>query len=412
MNRADNQDLSQLADAAEQVVQAVQEGSDPTEAAVKVAGQNEFSNNWTSRMCELSNRLFAMSQIESSDSEKRAGDYPVIDPEAVTEQMFPSVVVPAKAASAVQHNMGQTIGYEPPPMTKAAHAGQPAAKKAKIVSEEDLLQRAFQSREELQDIVKNASRKRQHVAHEVGLSAKAAALAIAESQVLFSDVEERARWMYGQAGTVAMTAVHGFMPKAARFDGTPREFTTNPWGQTPYTAVFNVVKTVKRASMQLTACETEEKLAARFVEVIGTHLRGIAKTQGGQEKDAAGIGPYLIMKEMLSTANKPTESQTPEELLAGGVTEEDAELSNRLRSSQALAAALSDEVISQYPLPQVIQSYNRLTAMLPRSTNYSAVLVPNMRQMLETPDRSPMDIEQTQKVEQRLADKDAPALIA
>lgn len=105
MERADSSDMIKFTRSAEEVKAGIEKGLDPREVVIKVAKAASYNPQWTSRLCEVTNRILAVSMHENSDAEKRASVYPTVDPASVVEELFPTKIkVATKAASAKPAN--------------------------------------------------------------------------------------------------------------------------------------------------------------------------------------------------------------------------------------------------------------------------------------------------------------------
>ena len=264
----------------------------------------------------------------------------------------------------------------------------------------EIVKRACAARADYRRDIKDLIHKKADLIENVQAALMKAASEIIDGSHSFKDIEERAKAFYGTEIDGIMTKLAEFVPNATRFEGEPRLFTTNLWNKEPYRATKDVIDTFRKAAVMSDAIETQKKASQKVIDYIDSCLTGI-----NHVKQAAGDGVLQTLTRLSvlgHNALKPGEdgkSDRSNESWQLGLSPGTV---NELRSvdvRSALTSALSDPVVSKFPLHEIIHRYNKLAELSPRAVENSALLVPLLRQGLEVPDVSPYDLRQVQDLE-------------
>lgn len=92
MKKASTTDIQKFHDAVQGVYRGILAGTPPTDAVIKQARALSYTQPWTQRLCEATNRLLAVDQLSASDTTKRAGEHPVVKIEEALAKLFPTTI--------------------------------------------------------------------------------------------------------------------------------------------------------------------------------------------------------------------------------------------------------------------------------------------------------------------------------
>lgn len=92
MKKATDEELSKLHLAASDVYNAIKSGADVNDSIIKVAKREEYNENWTRRLCEISNRLLTLDHMENAEGKKVAAEHELVDIEKVVDDLFPKSI--------------------------------------------------------------------------------------------------------------------------------------------------------------------------------------------------------------------------------------------------------------------------------------------------------------------------------
>ena len=404
MNRASDTSLRVLHDAAEVVYKQISDGADPKQAVKSAATAAKYSKAWTSRLCEITNRLIACDHIDIADGEKAAGEHPVVETDQVLEELFPTTVVTLSdvkaAAASIPHSWNaRPYRYSdiPAPMVKQASEKQADARPrlGGFPDEQAALDRADVVRRRFDDAVGMVREKRAEAEYELAPLCKLAVTAIKESGLNPAEIEERAVAWFGKDAHAVMSAIGGFAGGFKRFKGEPRIFTTDPWDRAPFSNVKAAVIAFRQNALELDIRQTVEDIAKRASSQIRQGIHKAANVIGTASLAA-------LAKSKLNEASSPKESDE-DDIHTAGLTPEHVAYLNTIRAKQALVPALNDPVISRMDLNDVVRAYNRIANVVPRSFMNGTTLITMLRQALEQPDLGATDIALMQNVEKGLA---------
>ena len=406
MNRASDKTLKLLHDTAQTVYSEVLKGSDPEDTIVTTAKAASYSKAWTSRLCEITNRLMAVDHIDRAKGDKAASEHPLVDTERVLTRLFPTTVQGKKAASVAQ---GSTLL---PRAYRYSQISKPTEKAASITesprgeglcgfpTEQAVLDRADVLRQTLKVAQTIVGDRREAALVELAPLCKMAASAIRESGINPTEIEERAVAWFGKDAHEAMRAIGSFAGGFTQFQGEPRVFTTNPWNKVPYSHVKAAVIALRQNVLELDTRERVMDIARRTEAQLSQGMRKAA----GAKEGAGIIGTSLLlgMPERISKATHPDKA-TGQDLSLAGITAEDIQFLNSIKARQALVGALNHEGIERQDLGDVVRTYNRMGEGYGHTAMNETALISMLRQALEQPDIGGTDIRQFQDVEKGLA---------
>jgi len=411
MKKADGKTIqTKLAGVAFEVFEDIQGGKSPNESAIKRARNNSLSEEWTRRVCELTNRMVAMNHFENAESTKRAGEYPTIDADAVIGTLFPvDIASTTKAAHVAEPVPGERFMGPVGQMAKAASTERKPCVHARRMSTEGIFHKAAMLAQRLKrDVDSNYSQSRYAINRDISEAFKKAANALVGAD--WQSIEERMLHRYGEESRVVMDLISQYMPKHAnvkRFDGKPRVFTTNPWETSPFKECQHAIGVWKQAAIRL----ENAQCVHRFAGAVRDKLHVLFK-EASANKDASAISAMMMARIMglKDMGDDKVDKPDRDDILLAGIKPQDIQNMRAMAAREALAAAVTDPVISSYPLSKITQSFNRISHSTPRIALDPEALVSLMRRDLEEPDRSMFDIEQQQKVEKQLSEKSDPMI--
>lgn len=402
MKKASDEDLKILHESAADVYGQILAGGDPKTAVVKVAKEASYSRAWTSRLCEVTNRLLAVEHIESAGT-KAASEHPLVDVDQVLIELFPTKVntnQPKQASTATGGHRQYRYSDLGRQTVKQASATPPEESGlCGFPDEKSLLDRADAVRAHLKTARTMVQVRESDAECELAPVCKLAVSAIRESGENPAEIEERAVAWFGKDAHCVMDAIGAFATDFARFQGKPRVFTTNPWDKEPFSSVKSAVVAFRQHALEL---DTHRRVADIALRVENQITHGIQKAAGMKEGGTAAGFILGKIPTSINETSKPSTS-TSSELATAGMTDEDVAFLNSIKARQALVGALLDPVISRSDIGDVIRAYNRTGDVAPRSFMNETALVSLLRKALEEPDLGGSDITQMQDVEKGLA---------
>jgi hypothetical protein len=407
---ADMTMLQTLADAAREAYDSVLvSGKAPLDAVTKVAAEHRFTEPWTERLCELTNRLLAMDHMTNSPPEKRASDHPLVKTEDVVARLFPATIGPmSKAASTPAAPTPGEIFRPGASMEKAASAAaepaQPAAPfgGGSFIGALDGL-RKYRTKMAHADELYRDDKVR--IETDVRLAMAKAAATIEQYALSFQDVEERAIHRLGPDARSAMDMIAPFMhTKVARFTGEPRIFTTNPWEGSPWKEVDQAVEQMCKSALDYMGATWVHKMAMSIVRKLDAGLKDVAQTTAKR----AGFSESLMEAGKGALGADPNKGPSFDSVITAGLAPEDVQSLRIVNARQALAEAMSDPIIKSFPLHRRLQEFNRIGEVSPRASTSASTLIPLLREALANQDVSPFALKQRQEVESSLAQSQDP----
>jgi len=405
MNKASGQDIQRLRDSADEVLRLISAGETPTDAVVKVAGDRRLTQEWTSRLAEISNRLLTLDHFETAGTQK-AASHPLVEIDAVRRQLFPTTlrkVAGLRAGQAVVEpvlrDMRNLRRRRVGELTEKVAAVSPPEPHL-LSNEQDILRRAELAIESLKmaDSDHRVALAESH--RQAGLAAKIASRAILRGSVNPLELEERAVAWYGRDAVTAMDiAAQHINTKLARLQAEPRIFTTNPWDRSPYREFGNLVITIRQEAVKVAMADDIHAVAAKVRGVYESLLHTLAT---GTKVAAISLDPFLGLRERAAV---PADASADRDIRLAGISPEDVAMINGLRAREALVGALRDPVVARADLGRVMRAYNILGDSSPRGMLNEATLTALLRSSLER-EQEPFDIERAQSIERGLSAKD------
>lgn len=280
------------------------------------------------------------------------------------------------------------------------------------------------------------------IEHNIADAMRKAARALSvHPEIKFRDVEERTLAKFGPDADGAIDLLTSYVKDASRFDGKPRMFTTNPWNRSPFIEVADAVKTLcKEACVaiyvdkQLTKCaallakmtkssgmfsgaaDAAKNMASGATGLVGSATTGVGSALSSAAGAAMGmpgklLGAAKALKGEVESGGGD-DGMSVDDTIYNTTNVDSMNVQSSIDARMALADALSDDVISTYPVSKVIGTYNRLADIYPRAVVSSATLIPMLRRTLANPDVEAHDITMSQKVEEGLAKSQDPTKIS
>jgi hypothetical protein len=410
MNVASKQSLTKLADVAKEAYESVLAGENPDQAVIKAARSHELTENWTGRVCELTNRLIAYDHMLTAPAEKRASDHPVVHPDKVMAEMFPAEPgrIEAKAASIAKPMPGETFRAKPN-MAKAASAKSVEAKPfgggnySDSLTRLDLFRRKMARADELFHDDCYAMEER------IRTALNKAANAIRYSRFSFKDIEERVAHEFSPDAIKVMDKIAERLTKVARFTGDPRIFTTDPWSRTPFAEVDQAILEVRQSAFDYQNRKAIHKAAKSILADINEGIKKAANANKSAGFAGDAVSGMLGMQ--LGGDTKKTQNVgTKEDIMTAGVDPASEQELDGIQGRHALATALADPVIHKHSknLSKVMAAFNQISETTPKAALNSETLIPMLRSVLEGHDKSVFDIKQQQDIETALAGTQDP----
>ncbi|GAF71658.1 unnamed protein product, partial [marine sediment metagenome] len=192
MDKASQENLKLLHDSASDVYGRIIAGADPKVAVVKVASEAEYSQEWTGRLCEITNRLLAVDHIEHSEGEKAAAEHLLINTDDVMAELFPTTITQQSVKAAAESILERNYHYKdlPAPMIKrASQMRAPTQKLGGFLTKRSFLDRTDAVRKSLKRASQMVGSYESDATHELSALCKEAAVALLEPGVNASLIE-------------------------------------------------------------------------------------------------------------------------------------------------------------------------------------------------------------------------------
>ena len=400
MDKASDTDLRALKDSAADVFGSILAGGDAKAAVIRVSKAASYTPAWTSRLCEVTNRLLAVERIEDP-GEKAAGEYPTIQPDEVLKEMFPTDILATSKAASVTGLLGHRIQYGYRDIVKHSTEKRASVPEKDVgglcgfQDEQEVLDVADGIMQDLKPARKMARRAEVEAEFDLAPICKMAVTAIRNSGLDPALIEERAVAFFGKDAHATMDAISDYATDFTRFKGEPRVFTTNPWDREPFSNVKEAVIRFRQTALELDMHRRIADIAGRAANQLNHGIRKAAGSKEALNMGAALAGYAASQLQGIDSSKK--------DVSTAGLTSEDVSYLNSIKARQALVSALKDDVVQRSDLSDIISTYNSITDVGPRQALRAPHLVSMLRQALQQPDIGGTDLALLQNVEQGIA---------
>lgn len=443
MNTLSKEAETRILDAIQDVCHHVSEGMDPTSAVVKVASEEQLTPNFIKLVCTGYNTGATTYQREKSAGilDKMA-EFPLADLPSVMDQMFPDKPVHnsiLKEASAVsdEYSRAPKVGRGPSRLREKSASlrdilGEPAEKAGRTIPSEERMKHAYC---QALDIKREREVKRAEAAHAQDklLQGLADLLeTVKRGSYDLPALEYAAKARYGEAGTAVFNYIYANAPRLkAAHDG--RRLVEVPWDTDIGRKISAVVDAATAAVHYKSAyqryadfCESKTaklldpfELAPAATTIQTTSILSGSSSQPLTKAGFLGsvmnsIGSGIGFNAGQSLRNSTSLSKSPSELASGMAEDlDDPEHDNELRKIQSRTMLqdlmMNDEVISGYDPGEVLDAYNEIVGVTPRSATQAAIVRPLLRKRLTQGAIEPFEAAEMVNIEKGLGEVNKPA---
>lgn len=420
---------TKIATALNEVVDLVNEGASPTDAVVKVASAHRMLPGHVNLMVNAYNIGRSEAQRKgTADLFEKVSEFELADAAQAVDRMFPDVV---KSAGVLARETVVSPEYSHPPrflaerkrLTKLAD-GKVIDWKMVAVAPPPLprdphtaVKRAYSKLVDHKRMFEETRRSAQHFFDTAnGLVEKLAQELRRPNAPLFTEVAENSRIMFGKRAELLMARLAETNKVLTKQAAQGRTASVNE-------ACALVGKVLDAAESFELAREAHEKAAATFDEEAGDTARPFVSAAqapgsvlgqfsnekvaflGGLFGTAVGSGFGRAVGDKIV---KPTES-----LQAGmknKLTDPQHEATMRNIQTESMLSDLmaNDDVISGYDPNEVVNHFNEISQLSPRSTNQSGLMRALLRKRLQQGALDPYEVDMLLKIESGLKNRDNP----
>lgn len=424
---------AQLLNGVEKLSALVEQGLEPTDALVKVAQELRVPPNFVELMARAYNIGKQAEQREGSESVlEKLATFTLADSRAALERLYPDEPVTTpdldeKTAVAACYSLPPKLpqfSAEPKvAFEKIARAPAPEPLREKKtdhqvkVAEMHHLQRDVEStRQDSVAVRDQLMGKIAEIAHYFKLSP--------DVRRPWPEVYKRAGLTFGQAGLNVMECVAGEFPEgAARFKKEAAAAMPGPMDRRwcPYNWIEQAIKLAESyIDKRLVYVQTKEAYDAKRAEVVPPSDAPPSQTTGQEagvlglisEKRSLGLFDYATVQGLRdvgksifshTAAGKPTQELVEDQLGQLDDPKHDAEL-RKIRTEAMLQDFLAnDDIISGHDPEEVLQHFNEISQLSPRSTNQPAVMRSLLRKRLSAGAHEPFEAAEIANIERTLA---------
>lgn len=416
---------NRIVEAAERVVDLVNQGMAPNDAMFKIASEVKLTPEFVRRLTEVFNTSRMLAHFNTAPPEKRADAFPLVDAEVVIARMYPKV---EKAAS--DNKIRRTSGFAAPPsfvapvMTKAADAERTFGKEttygraeiSRVVHRANLLKAAAER--ELEHLRTDAAyRRHQLQTHLV----KAADCFWKVNRPSFADVEAQVLAHYGVPAKDVMTLVYDLCEGGSLGEKraeSPAENAIFDEDEPPYCHIRNALQAAAAAADFSQKCAAVTQELREYTQALDTRLGlGRPGTEARRipfpfddlmDKESAAV-PSLTASVLLGNQlsqlfeRQSNNDNRMEQKIQHGFDPE-YEASLRAARTKTLLNELMtvDPVISRYNSEDVVAAFNEISSMTPRVANQPALLRGLLARRLELGRIDPFEASQVVTTERGL----------
>lgn len=424
---------AQLLNGVEKLSALVEQGLEPTDALVKVARELRVPPNFVELMARAYNIGKQAEQRESSDNVlDKLATFTLADSQSALERLYPDEPV---TTPQLDEKTAVASCYSLPPKLPAFHAEPPRVfeKIARAAAPEPLreeksmhqvkaaemyrLQREVEiTRQDSVAVRDQLMSKLAEIAHYFKLST--------DMRRPWPEVYKRAGLTFGQAGLNVMDCVAGEFPEGAdRFKKEAAAPMPGPMDRRwcPYNWIEQAIKLAEICvDKRLIYVQTKEAYEAKRAEVVPPSDAPPSQTTGQpagvlgviSEKQSLGLFDYATVQGLRdvgksifshTSAGKPTQELMEDQLGQLDDPRHDAEL-RKIRTEAMLQDFLAnDDIISGHDPDEVLQHFNDISQLSPRSANQPAVMRSLLRKRLSAGAHEPFEAAEIANIERTLA---------
>lgn len=386
---------NKILEAIQDICEYVNDGMHPTAATIKVAEEHSLTPNFIQLACTGYNTGATTFQREKAAGilEKMA-EFPLVDTSAVLAHLYPSKPVTSgvlKEASAVSSEYSKAPKSNKLNPLKVAYAEKIASTKlpmnhkaTALTDPNSRMKRAYNQSIALKRSL--ANKRAQYAGAQDDLLSKLGQVAdtVRRSGVDIGSWEAAAVARNGAAGKAVFDYVYAKCSNSKRANTAGR--TLVDWSQPLGRLIDNAIKSARdvvsiAAEYRALEADTEQKVAALLAPHLADEQPVVIETK--KADILSGLGGA-----MLAGGNQATGLGKSPTALAQGYADEldDPAHDNELRQIRARAMLqdlmMNDEVISGYDPGEVMDAYNEISSVTPRSSTQSAIIRPLLRKRL------------------------------
>jgi len=410
----------------------VNAGSDPTDAAVKVAEDRGLSKNFIKLMCTGYNSGASTYQRESGSGVlEKFAEVPLSRTEQVVEKLYPSQVLsPAeeKAAGAVSAEYSQPVQV----FAKEAEADSKNLlavnlKEAYGIQDQapveipvaDQMKRAYSEALSMRRDHELSRRTYTRLQDELlsGISRLTDYFKVSsyDRKWTLEEVDYAVSERFSKAGSLLMQAVTSRLPKTEkRASGPPKTVRPIEWNDTPFKLAAYCIDKAKqvnviRQDFRDNEAHLNEKIAEtlRPFDSAPTEKNDGILSQPAQEKEASFLGAMLgsgAVRGVASTLGSPPDRGNMVQGMADDLADPAHEAQLRQIQTQTMLQDLmnNDEVVSGYDPDTVADAFNEISESMPRASNRVAFVRPLLRKRLTQGAMEPFEAAEMANIEKTL----------
>lgn len=429
-----------ILDAIEQVCNAANDGTNPTDAVVKVANDLSLSKNYIRLVCTGYNTGATTYQREKSAGLlQKLAEFPLADADKAILQIFPDKV---ESPSVIKRATVVSDEYSEPPRRSAFQAARRMEKVAEMRLPEPVIKpvtefgdaqmrmkKAYNKVLDLKNQVEEA--RFQYSAAQTKLLTNLGEFGDYmkySSDWQFADVDFAVQQKYGNAGKAVMSYAHiGSNSKEKRSSGPTATARPVNWSEAPFSMVADCIKSARAVkTTEKSYHELRDAAIAKEAALLSPYLppkpepRLIGVLDGGVYEKESGMMSY-VLGSTLARSLVPTPNQSSVKSPSEMASKYDDDLSdpqhdNELRGIQARTMLqdllANDEVISGYPPNEVLDAYSEVSQLSPRSATQPAIIRPLLRKRLTQGAMEPFEAAELSTIEKNIADSTRPKGLA
>lgn len=423
--------------ALEQAIEYVNGGTGPSAAIVKAAAAADLPAGHVRLMVQAYNTGRTNFQRKSStDIFEKSANFPLADPAAVLEELFPSNIKEAAAQAfrstvvADEYNqdpswIGQSSVMEKaalalPPMTARKPDAYPRDGSIRLKKAEGMLVSLEREREMARLPVSRALDKVAATIDDLDHYFR-----VAGRPATFKTIESNAAALWGRPAAIVMQKVAQANPFIPR-NGRPDPGASMDVRREPYSLIKKALDAIEEYRKARAAFERFEKeatvagvrLASRFLPPVPKVHRGSILKEFGPEKQAfaspflsgmQNYGGYRTMEEIAGKLVPKSEDKLKTDAF---LALEDPAHEARLRAIRAQAVLhdmlANDEYISSEDPHKVTRLYNEIIKLSPRAADQPMLMRALVRRYLAQGQVDPHDVDQLVGIETKMKMRDVP----
>lgn len=416
---------NRIIEAAERVVDLVNQGATPNDAMFKIASEVKLTPEFVRRLTEVFNTSRMLAHFSTAPPEKRADAFPLVDAAAVIARMYPRIEKPAG-----DNRIRRTSGCAAPPsfvapvMEKSADSANVFGKEtthgraelSRVVHRANLLKAAAER--ELDHLQTDAAYSRHQLRTHL---TQAADCFWKIDRPSFAEVEAQVLAHYGALAKSAMTIVYDLCEGGSlgekRAEG-PAEHALFDENEPPYCHIRNALRAAATAAELSRKCAAAAQELREYTQALD-HRLGVGQPNENVrripfpfddllDKESAVV-PSLTTGVLLGNQlsqlfdDKSDTGDRLERKIQHGFDPE-YEASLRAARAKTLLNELmtTDPVISKYNNEDVVAAFNEISSMTPRVANQPALLRGLLARRLELGRIDPFEASQIVTAERGL----------